>query len=149
MRVIWLSTLLHGYIGWRIGPQLPGIWAQVGLALLLMSSAVLIPVAFYGRRLRHRDRATADRLTWAGMLALGLFSMLFVLTVLRDVLLLVLLALPSEIAARWSGATGIAVPLLALAAALLGLANARRTARIRKVDVPIAGLPAALHGFTI
>jgi hypothetical protein len=31
----------------------------------------------------------------------------------------------------------------------LGLLNTRRTARVKRVDVPIANLPAALHGFTI
>ena len=45
--------------------------------------------------------------------------------------------------------TAAAVPLLALAVTLIGLVNARRTARSSSVDVPIAGLPDALHGFTI
>jgi predicted MPP superfamily phosphohydrolase len=39
--------------------------------------------------------------------------------------------------------------LLALALVAIGFANARRTARVRDVEVPVAGLPAALHGFTI
>ena len=43
----------------------------------------------------------------------------------------------------------MAVPLLGLLATVLGFWNARRTARVVRVDVPIAGLPAALHGFTV
>jgi predicted MPP superfamily phosphohydrolase len=42
-----------------------------------------------------------------------------------------------------------AVPALAALFTLWGLVNARRTARVVRVDVPIASLPAALHGFSI
>jgi predicted MPP superfamily phosphohydrolase len=41
------------------------------------------------------------------------------------------------------------VPLLALALSIVGLFNTRRTAAVKNVDVPIANLPPALHGFTI
>ena len=76
------------------------------------------------------------------------------LTVLRDVLLLLAVvvfawrpaALP--VAALRDG-SALAVPLLALAATALGFWNARRTAAVKHVDVPIANLPAALHGFTV
>ena len=46
-------------------------------------------------------------------------------------------------------ASAIAVPVLAGIATLVGLANARRRAQVRSVDVPIVDLPAGLHGFTI
>ncbi len=144
MGAIGLLILLHLYIGWRIAPQLSGQAAGVVFALLLALSAALIPLAFFGRRAKERE--TADRWTWAGMLALGLFSMLFVLTLLRDVLLLIALAFGWPALAEPSA---IAVPLLAMAAVLLGLFSARRTASVRNVEVPIDGLPAALHGFTI
>jgi predicted MPP superfamily phosphohydrolase len=45
--------------------------------------------------------------------------------------------------------TGIAVPLPGVTAPARGVANARRTARVVEVDVPIEGLPAVLEGFTI
>ena len=45
--------------------------------------------------------------------------------------------------------TAVAVPLLALLGVLIGLFNARRTTRVKHVDVAIDGLPKALHGFTI
>ena len=138
-----LLGLLHLYIGWRIAPQLPPP-AAVALLAALVLSAVLIPWSMVRRR--TRDRAVADRWNWAGMSALGLFSMLLVLTLLRDlVLVLAAPVWPTALAAP----TAAAVPLLALFGALLGLANARRTARVKNVDVPIAGLPTALQGFTI
>jgi predicted MPP superfamily phosphohydrolase len=42
-----------------------------------------------------------------------------------------------------------AVAIAAVLVTLWGFANARRTARVVRVDVPITGLPAALDGFTI
>jgi predicted MPP superfamily phosphohydrolase len=81
------------------------------------------------------------------MFALGLLSMLLVLTLLRDALLLA--ATPFAALPPLAQASAAAVVLLALAAALLGLVGARRTPRVREVEVPIDGLPQALHGFTI
>ncbi len=144
MTAIGLLLVLHLYIGWRTVPSLPGSAAGVALWLLLAASATLIPLAFFGRRAAHRE--SADRLSWAGMLALGLFSMLFVLTLLRDALLLA--TLPFDLPPL-AAPSAIAVPLLSVAAVLFGLFSARRTASVRDVEVPIDGLPAALHGFTI
>ncbi|MFZ2650977.1 MAG: metallophosphoesterase, partial [Burkholderiaceae bacterium] len=144
MFAIWLLALLHLYIGWRVAPQLPAAAAATGFVVLLSLSFALIPAAILGRRARRRS--VADRWTWAGMLSLGLFSMLLVLTLLRDLILLAAWLLPLPALAQ---PTALAVPVLALLATLYGLAGARRTARVRKVDVPISGLPAALQGFTI
>ena len=144
MFALWLSALLHLYIGWRIAPELPGAVAPWAFSAVLLASAILIPLAFFGRR--SRDRGTADRYSWAGMLALGLVSTLLVFTLLRDLVLL--LAWPFGIAAlpEWS-----ALALLACAALFMaiGVFNARSTARVREVELPVQGLPPALNGFTI
>lgn len=143
MQAILLLVLLHAYIGWRLVPTLPG-WAGAALTPVLLASALLIPAAFFGRRAHDRD--SADRWSWAGMTMLGLFSMAFVLTLARDALLLAGSAFELPALAARSAA---AVPLLALAAAAAGFAFARRTPRVKTVEVPIDGLPPALHGFTI
>lgn len=141
--VFALSAVLHLYIGARLVPVLP--WAGgLALGLLLAASAVLVPA---GLLARHRLRPPlADRVTWAGMLCMGLFSSLLVLTLLRDLLLLALrLAHGPDLAA----ATGIAVPLLALALTAIGFLNARMPARVKRVTVPLPGLPPQLAGFRI
>src|SRR5262245_55421217 len=120
MFALWLSALLHLYIGWRIAPGLPGAAATAAFAALPVGSAIPIPLAFFGRR--SRDRARADRLTWAGMLALGLFSTLLVLTLLRDVLLLVAWPFHFVSLPLWSA---VAVPALALLLIAIGFVNAR------------------------
>lgn len=149
-----ISTLLHAYVAWRVAPALGegfGLVFGLAFALLMLGSAVLMPMTLLARSVRSQP--LADRLAWAGALAMGLFSSLFVLALLRDVALLVL-AMASLVApvggfAAFERDSAAAVPLLGLLATALGLWNARRTAAVVEVDVPIAGLPAALHGFTI
>lgn len=144
MRLFLLSAVLHLVIGWRLAPLLP-VPAGIALGAWLAASALLVPFGLTARRWARPPRS--DQLAAAGLFALGLFSSLFVLTLARELLL--------ALARLWDGAGALAapsaavVPLLALAITLVGLLNTRRTAQVKRVDVPIAGLPAALHGFTI
>ena len=148
-----ISTLLHGYVAWRLLPALANLaLAHTALAIALVLSAVLLPWGLLARRVR--SRRWSDRLSWAGLGFMGLFSSLFVLTLARDLVLLaahaVLALTPTafdvQALARWSAG---AVALAALAITLIGLWNARRTAAVVVVEVPIRDLPAALHGFSI
>ncbi|WP_420994403.1 metallophosphoesterase [Cupriavidus sp. 30B13] len=138
--------LLHIYIGVRLLPDLPVAFALKALAVAWLAvSWPLIPAGLLARRL---DQPWSDALTWVGMLAMGFFSSLLVLTLARDVALL------GSAIAGWHPAwllprTAAAVPLLALVVTALGFFNARRLARVVEVEVPIAGLPDALHDFTI
>lgn len=146
-----VSALLHLYIGARLVPSLPSAWASVLLVLGLVASAAFVPVGLMARRLTPAP--LSDRLAWIGFLFLGLFSSLFVLALLRDALLVVA-AVAGYFVAAWQSPglaeqTAAGVPVMALLLSLLGLLNARRTARVVEVDVPIANLPEALHGFTI
>lgn len=147
-----VSILLHLYIGTRIIPALPGAASATLFTLLLMASAALVPTGLLARRLARPPRA--DTLAWIGLPFLGLLSSLFVLTLLRDGLLLTLwlasLLVPGHLSLPEAAqATAAAVPLIGLAVTLLGFANARRRARVVTVPIPIDDLPAALHGFTI
>jgi len=151
--LILFSTLLHGYVGLRLIPSLAG-WSLAGPAfsVLLATSALLLPLSLIGRNLRWPRARTA--LAWSGMLAMGLFSSLFVLTVLRDALLLASAAWvalwPGVLASEWiAQATAWAVLAAAATVTVLGAWNARRTAAVVRVDVPVTDLPEALHGFTI
>ena len=149
--LVGFSAAFHLYVGARLGPGLPGIW-PVALAVLLVASAVLMPMGLLSRR--QSGESGAGALAWAGLLFMGLFSSLFVGTVLRDVLLLLAWlvnlvgpsALPMESLKEWSA---IAVPIAGLAVTFLGFLNARRTARVVTVPIAVADLPEALHGFRI
>jgi predicted MPP superfamily phosphohydrolase len=129
----------------RLAPALDAPLAAAALAALLALSAVLTPLGMLARRWLRPP--LADRLTWAGMLCMGLFSSLLVLTLLREPVLLAGWALGAP--ARLPRASAIAVVALALGATALGLVNARRTAAVRRVDVALPGLPPALQGLRI
>jgi predicted MPP superfamily phosphohydrolase len=150
-----ISLLTHAYIGWRLIPALTGLvgW-QIGVSLLLMTSAICLEVGSRHWRTRRRQHGDGDPALAAAFVALGFVSSLLVLTLLRDFALIgawiaghvgVDLSIISAMA-LWSA---LAVPSLAALMTGWGLINARRTARVVTVDVPIADLPAPLHGFTI
>ena len=145
-RLTLTLVLLHLLIGLRLLMPWPLPVALAGSLLLAALCATLIAAIdpIFGR-------ADRPRLLWAGLIGTGFFSSLFVLTLLREPLLL----------AAWLGgvatlgplsvaqATSMAVAVLALLASAIGFLNARRLPRVREVDVPIDGLPTALQGFTI
>jgi predicted MPP superfamily phosphohydrolase len=147
-----ISILLHAFVGWRLVPALGSLTASVLLALVLVVSASTLPYGFGARR-GAKGRRT-QLLAWVGLVCMGLFSSLFVLSLARDLVLLLSLAVdalrPGTIAV---GALVVpsarAAAIGALVVTLWGFANARRTARVVRVDIPVAGLPAALDGFTI
>ncbi len=151
--LMFVTALLHAYIGARLWPGLEASpVAQWALLAGLVGSAALMPLGFMARRVARQP--LADVLSWAGFLSMGLFSSLFVLTLARDASLLVLwlgdVLVPGQLPLpRWRELSAEAVPVLAGVVTLLGFLNARRTAALVRVDVPIAGLPAGLHGFTV
>jgi len=151
LRLYTLSILLHAYVALRVVPDLPRVPAAAVLALVA-ASAVLAPLGMRARRASRTGLAHA--IAYGGLVAIGLFSSLVVLTLARDAVLAIawvahaLGAAAIELATLRQ-ASAIAVPTLAVAFTAIGFYNARRRARIKNVDVPIENLPTALHGFTI
>jgi len=145
--VLGLLALLHAYIGLRLVPAIDPGPAGVAAAVVLLSiSTLLLPAGLLASALRRWRYA--DQLSWAGMLAMGFFSSLLVLTVVRDLALLIMSLFGADTSPVLRG-SAIGVPVLAFLVTLVGLINARRVAAVVDVDVPIAGLPAALHGYSI
>jgi predicted MPP superfamily phosphohydrolase len=144
MRLFVVSGLLHFVIALRLVPALP-LAPGIAVAAWLLASAILVPMGLTARRYARPPRS--DQLAAAGLFAMGLFSSLFILSLARELVL--------ALAHLWAGSGNLAeqsamvVPVAAWVITLIGLLNTRRTARVKRVDVPIAGLPAALQGFTI
>ena len=153
LRLYGFVLLLHAYLGWRLLPDMPlGAFGVAPTTMWLVASAAVIPLGLLARQIKRQP--LSDRLTWASALAIGSFSSLFVLTFIRDVSLLVSAAISGSIVEAASlqdfrSSSALAVPILAALATLVGFINARRRAKVRRVDVPIADLPAPLHGFSI
>ncbi len=148
--LVFMVALLHAFVGWRLAADLAAPWGWV-LGVGLVVSAVLMPLGLVASRIARQP--WADTLSWVGLLLMGLFSSLFVLTVLRDVLLLAVWVIDTfggvVPQASWRTLSAEVTPLLALGITAVGFLNARRTPAVVRIDVPIKGLPAALHGFTL
>ncbi|MCY1349118.1 Calcineurin-like phosphoesterase [compost metagenome] len=145
-----ITALLHGYIGLRLLPAMPVPMLVKTLAVVWLAlSCALLPAGLLARRF---SQPWADRISWIGMLAMGFFSSLLVLTLARDLALAAAWLAGKLLGWQAPGlvsGSALAVPLLALLVTLAGYINARRVARVVEVEVPVAGLPDALHGFTI
>lgn len=152
---VWLVSLsLHAWIGWRVTPGLFAVYGPLAVAfwVLLVLSAALVPMGLVARRVAKRP--VSEVLTWMGLLCMGLFSSLLVLTVLREVLLLGALALnalwPHTLAmSALATHTALALLVAGVLITVLGFWNARRTATVVHIDVPIDNLPTVLQGFTV
>jgi uncharacterized protein len=142
----------HGYVGWRLISPTP--WsssARTAAWVAVFCWALLVPAALAGRFVL--TGTARDVVSWAGYLAMGVFSFTFVLTVLRD------------IGFGWAGAAGVLhdperrrallhtsnLAVLGTTGVLSawGVWQARRKPTIVDVVVRIDNLPAALEGFTI
>ena len=146
---LWVFLALPAYVGWRLlsGLSVGPIGIGTGI-LLLIGCCLCMPLSMRTRVLK--DRRLADRLAWVGLTAMGFFSSLIVLTLLRDgVLLGAHLFLSSAQAQRWIAPSAQATLYLAIFVTLAGLIIARRTPGVVEIKIPIADLPLALHGFSI
>ncbi len=85
-----ISLLFHAYVGWRLVPALGSVAGGALLALVLVVSALTLP---FGLGARHGGtRRFGVPLAWIGLIGMGLFSSLFVLTFVRDLGLLAVAA---------------------------------------------------------
>ena len=145
--ILFLLVLLQVYIGMRLLPDMAmGPWFNAAGILVLVLLTVLVPVGLMSASLRrHR---WSSLVSWAGLLSMGFFSSLLVTTLVRDVILIAL-HLAGFLSDEVERLSAVAVPLLALGVSTLGFVNARRLARVKRVDVPIANLPPSLNGYAI
>ncbi|CAM4025867.1 metallophosphoesterase [Bordetella muralis] len=153
LRLVGIVAVAHVYVGLRLIPDLhlTGGWQWVGVGMLV-ASCVMMPLSLVIRPFAARP--WADWVAGVGLVLMGLFSSTFVCTLLRDVALAIVfvggdLATMTLPVTQIKFDSAVTVLMVALAATLVGAINARRLARVRPVDVPIANLPPALQGFTI
>lgn len=145
----WLFLSLSAYISWRLlsGLRLGPVGVAMGIVLLI-GCCLFIPLSMRTRVLQNRK--LADRLAWVGLMAMGFFSSLIVLTLLRDLVLLGAHAFLSAGQVQlWIERSAQATLYLALFVTLAGLFVARRRPGIVEIKIPVIDLPRALHGFSI
>ena len=136
-------AVLHAYIGLRLLAPF-GIAAQAAGVAALAACFWLLPKGF---RARGGEGVWAALLPW---LTMGFFSWLLVLTLARDAsLAITALALSAAAHESWVRTSAIAVMASTPLITVIGFFMARRVAPVVRVNVPLAGLPVQLEGFTI
>lgn len=143
LTVIPILAVFHAYIGWQLLPAMAlGKFGLITGVFLLILSTALIPFSILARYL-IQPQSTADKVSFAGSLAMGLFSSLLVITVIRSTILATVTSV------NIASASAIATPLLAVLLTFLGYLNVRRIPSVVNIDIPLRGLPQPLIGFTI
>jgi len=146
-----LPIALIGGLHYALFTLLTGPFARhdpfvIELGVYLAFSALAIPAGLLS--LRTHDLRWGTALSWTGLLALGMFSSLFVLAMLRAILLPGLDWLGAPVLG-WDAISAWGVVALGLLATMTGFVLARMSPAVVQVDIPIAGLPVQLHGFRI
>ncbi len=153
--VRWLSLALPlslaGGLHWAVWALIteasaPDSLFAIGLGVYLCLSTLAIPIGFMS--LRARNPRWGAVMSWTGLLALGLFSSLLVLALLRAALLPALGGLGVDVL-DWTDASAWGVVALALLVTIAGLVVARMSPAVVHVDIALDGLPEGLHGFRI
>jgi uncharacterized protein len=144
---IAIVAVLHVYIGARLLPDLglSSIGVTIGWSLVF-ASIVLVPLPLWARSL---EPSTGDPIAWMGFLFMGAFSTFLVVTLLRDLVLLMAWPFPAVDMPALRPVSAVSATVIAVVITALGFVNARRRARIIRTDIPIENLPEGLRGFSI
>jgi uncharacterized protein len=146
--VLVVSAILvsgYVYLALRLTSTAP---ARLALAVPFLMVWALPVVYWFGDRDRQGVHEWIQALSF---LCMGWLSFVLVLTVARDVLLLTTAVLPPLAAVRaLLDKAGVAwVPIGALVAVGLGALVTLRGLSVRRIDIPVEGLPADLDGLRI
>ena len=147
--VLTLFTLLavgYAYASARLTTEL---WQRLMLALPFVLVWIVPLVYWAGERDRHGR--VDELLHQASYISMGWVSFLLVLTIARDLLLLGT-AWTQALAVEHAAILADGVPLVfagSLIALVVGMLFALRGPRVRRIDIPIAGLHRDLDGFRI
>lgn len=148
--VILFGAYAYVFLGLRAPLDDGSPWRTVALAAIALGPT--LHLSSFAGQFSGRSGPAHDRMSMVSFVLMGLFAYLFILSVARDVVFLLagfiapeqLAGSPSPLLFANAGVVG-----LSLVATITGFFSARKTPRVKKVDVAIEGLPAALHGFTI
>lgn len=151
--------ILTSYITLRIIERLPLAAEHVGLSWLLTLLYTMCQVAgptgdefdlFQKMQARKSTALIGLVINWASYLAIGIFSCMFMFTLVADVTGLIwqLIFPPADVAA-FNLHVLMAITGLTAATIVAGVAQVMAGPRIKKVTVAIKNLPASFEGFKI
>ncbi len=146
--LISIVALLHLYIGLHLIPYL--VTSDIGLiaGMCILAGSVFLILFGVSARFIIKNQNIADILSWLGLIDMGLFSSCLVLTFIRQIIFTIY-GLFEDISFLMLKDSAEVVVWLSLLLTIIGFINARLTAKVVEVNIPIKDLPTALQGFTI
>lgn len=155
---------VYRYIGVRLISEsaLPLAAAVLGWTALAIHMT-MVPASFVTGRLAKPSKAV-DLFHWATYLGMGFLALVLPLLAVRDLAEVAWRLLADPVAHARVASAGVsgegvalaatrlgnlAIVIVSLVATASGVSAARRVARVKRVTVPIAGLPEALVGYRI
>ena len=139
------NLLFNVYLAWWAVRRLkPGVWGR----LLAVEAALLVSALYPLARLAAgAEGAFFDGLLWAAFFCFGASFILFWSLGACDLGLL--LAGAAGLKAARSRAAGLACAALGCCLVAAAAVRGMETPRVKRVEIPLAGLPRALDGFTV
>lgn len=165
-----ILSIIYSYIGWRL--IYPAVskpaWKKTAWSVILFF--LLIPYIMFMFRFQGLENNWTDLLTWVTYLSLGFFSMLFIISIARDLIWLMVFtakkitwifhlffefnpkknhAIDPERRQFLLRTVNMGVLGLSGGFTAYGLFEAHRLPAVKEISIPISGLHHDLHGFSI
>ena len=138
-----IMLVANFYVGWSLMPNIHmSSHAMALVSILSLNTSALIAYGTMARQFINNQK-TIDKLVFIGGLVMFWSSSLLVLTIIRELLLIISFFEP------WRNFSATTVILITSALTAIGYRNARQTAKIKRVQIQIDKLPPALHNFQI
>lgn len=148
-----ITLIGHLYVAQRLSSA----WSNPFWKITCLVSLLLMYAGITAGFLIRHDQSTPlkDRISWIAFTLLGLFSWLFVLTLLRDVTLLGFGV--TDFWSRFGPEAGLlfkrysvfVIVAVSLIATVIGFFNARSTPHVVEIEINIPDLPPELKGFSL
>jgi len=146
--VILFVAYAYVFLGLRAPLDDGSPWRIVALAAVALGP--VLHLSSFAMQFSGRSGALHDRLSMVSFVLMGFFAYLFMLSIARDVVFLLAgFIAPERLTPSPHQVANAGIVGLSLFLTVTGFFSARKTPRLAHVDVPIAGLPRALDGFTI
>ncbi|MBI3004474.1 MAG: metallophosphoesterase [Ignavibacteriales bacterium] len=154
----------YGYVAWRLIVHSPLSQKRKNIAWVLLCALFVLPLFAFILNITRAEGFWFDVFSWVGYVSLGFFSMVFTLSLARDIVFVLHIAykkvstwltksaeIPVDVERRQFMRQSLDLGIIGAAGILTsyGIYEARRKPAIVEVPIPLNKLPAEFDGFRI
>jgi predicted MPP superfamily phosphohydrolase len=155
--IIGILLLLNGYIALHVISHWPAAQQHLGLSWSVTALFIALQMMpFIGRlftqklKQKHTNKVIAFILNWLPYLAFGIFSCLFIYSLIADIFSLAweLILVPTDLE-KFNLDMLVILAVATVGTIILGIIQAIGGPKVIKIDIPLDNLPPAFDGFKI